>query len=396
MEGADVFMSTFSQLKTFPFFNRFVNWLYPFTPKHPEIASIMSKMENSKFVHTLSKSAFMCNSDKYSFVMSIGQMPDSYKNMMSSAIEAEIGQFDEVQKDEALVQPDRVREHESNRYIQDLYRLMKLHRNKTDLPDFFNWKLDFYNKSFFGTVMEDTNGLRNIAEYYFAKNHLEIAAEIFQRLLEEKKDDAELYQKAGFCFQKMGNYEEALNLYRSADIINGNHTWTLRKIALCYRNLKQPEKAIQYYKQVENLQPEDTGIQLNIGHCQFEMGNYDEALKSYFKVEYLKPGNSKVWRPIAWISFITNKFDQAQKYYAKIIQNAPREHDYINAGHVEWVLGNRKVALLEYKNAVGLQNGSLTLFMDVVNEDKKVLLEKGVPADDIPLMLDRLRYDLDS
>ena len=36
-EGADVFLSSFSMLKHFPFFSELANWFFPFTPDHPEI-----------------------------------------------------------------------------------------------------------------------------------------------------------------------------------------------------------------------------------------------------------------------------------------------------------------------------------------------------------------------
>ena len=35
MEGADVYMSTFSQLKQFPFFRQMSHWFYPFDRQFP-------------------------------------------------------------------------------------------------------------------------------------------------------------------------------------------------------------------------------------------------------------------------------------------------------------------------------------------------------------------------
>lgn len=40
MSGADVYMSTFSQLKQFPFFRKISHWFYPFDPQYQDIAKL--------------------------------------------------------------------------------------------------------------------------------------------------------------------------------------------------------------------------------------------------------------------------------------------------------------------------------------------------------------------
>lgn len=40
MEGADTYMSTFAQLKNYPFFRQAAHWFYPFDKQAPEIAEL--------------------------------------------------------------------------------------------------------------------------------------------------------------------------------------------------------------------------------------------------------------------------------------------------------------------------------------------------------------------
>ncbi len=394
MEGADVFMSTFSQLKTFPFFGKLANWLYPFTVDHPDLYHISSDKSNKAFIDAINATHFLCNSDKYSFMFSIGQVPESYKNMMASAIEAEGDQIKEMQNDEALVAPDKKSASISNQYIQDLYRLFKLHPAKNELADIFKWKLDFFNKGFFRTLIEDKQVWKNIGAYYFMKGHYQSAAEIFEDLLDEVPQ-AELFQKTGYCYQKQGNHQKALSYYKKAEIIQSKNLWTLKKIAQCYRALKQPELALEYYRQAEQIQPDNLGMQLSIGNCYFELYQYDEALKRYYKIEYLEPENIRGWRPIAWVSYITGKHEQAEKYYQKILAAKPNAHDFINAGHLNWSMGNRKLALELYHKSITKGKLSIEAFLKIFEEDRFILLQQGVKKDDIPIMMDRLRYDLD-
>lgn len=397
MEGADVFMGSFAMLKSFPFYSEMANWFIPFFSENPEIANALdfSDDTSTRLMEALNKAPVLCNSDKYSFCFSIQSLPKENREFMAQGINAEMNQLKELEEDEELTQPGRKAEFISNQFVQDLYRFYKLFPRKNDFEDIFSWRFDFHNKQAFGEILkEDPKILRNIAEFYFAKNYFDEAAEIFGLLLEQEKN-GELVQKLAYCHQKKGNFEKALEGYLKAELYDINRLWNLKKIALCYRNLKQPDKALEYYKAAEKIDPENLNNQLNIGHCLLELNEYDEALQCYFKVEYLAPGNKKVWRPIAWCSFLTGKKEQAEKYFLQLIEDEPGKHDYMNMGHVQWSLGNRKKALEFYRKSISKEGFSETEFLEVFDEDLPHLLNQGVDSDDVPIMLDQLRYFLE-
>ncbi len=397
MEGADVFMGSFSMLKSFPFFSEIANWFIPFFAENPEIARDIdiSDSINLNFIYTIGRAPILCNSDKYSFCFSIQNLPKESREFIVRGMKSELDQFREIETDEELIDPGRKSEFVSNRHIQDLYRFYKLYPRKTDLEDIFSWRFDFHNKSTLRDILkEDSKVLRNISEYYFAKNYFADALEIYTDLLAEKKS-GELYQKLAFCHQKLGNYKEALDAYLKADLYDLNRLWNLKKIALCYRNLKQTDKALEYYKAAEALNPDDLNNQLNIGQCLLELDKFEEALKCYFKVEYLAPGDKKVWRPVGWCSFLTGKKEQAEKYFMKLIEDNPNKHDYMNMGHVQWSLGKRKEALDYYTKSISHEGFSEKQFLEVFEEDLPYLIEQGVDKEDVPIMLDQLRYFLE-
>ncbi|MGD9771592.1 MAG: tetratricopeptide repeat protein, partial [Parabacteroides sp.] len=169
----------------------------------------------------------------------------------------------------------------------------------------------------------------------------------------------------------------------------------IRRIAGCYRALKQPEKALGHYQRYEALSPDNLSVTISIGHCHLELKNFSEALKCYFKVEYLDPESHKAWRPIAWCSFLTGKFEQARNYYGKIMGNSPSLQDMLNAGHTEWALQNVKGAINFYKMAVEADGGDFHKFMEQFTQDIPDLLSAGIEEQDIPLLLDELRYCMD-
>ncbi|MGQ1787677.1 MULTISPECIES: tetratricopeptide repeat protein [unclassified Saccharicrinis] len=398
MEGADVFLNTFKMLKHFSFFNSVSNWLVPFYVENSELKATLkdeSHIFSSKAVQdSLTNSGFLCNSDKYSLFLSIPHMPQFQKEMMGNMLQQQLEQMNEIEKDEKMVKAGKENSIISNRYIQDLYRFYKLHPLHSQFEDVFSWKMDFHNKWFFNKIVSNTNGLRQIAEFFFKKEYFKEASEAFELIVKQDVENIEVIQKLAYCHQQQKAYNKALNNYLKADILKPEQVWTTKKIALIYKFLKNPEKALEYYHIAERLKPEDLHTQASIGHCHLDLKDYSQALKYYFKVEYLDQSNTKVWRPIAWCSFVTGNFDQAEKYYQKLLTSNSGTHDLINIGHVCWCKNNRKEALKFYQKAI-LQMKKVEEFFETFNEDIPVLLKNGIYKEDIPMMLDQLKYLLE-
>ncbi len=400
MEGADVFLSTFKHLKHFSFFNEVSNWLLPFYPTHPDVQDALftedAVFSNQTLLDGLASSRFLCNSDKYSLILSIPHMPGMQKEMMGQMFSAEIEQMVEMEKDEKVLQANQKKLVASNQFIQDLYRLLKVHPQKHQFVDVFNQKMDFHNRWFFNQLMDDTDMLREIGEYFFKKNYYNDALEIFRKVIKKHGESIDVLQKVAYGYQQMNNYREALNYYLKAELIGKPSLWNKKKIALCYRHLKNPQKALEYYKEAEKLGPDNLHTQVSVGHCLLELEDFKEALKYFFKVEYLDPGNNKVGRPIAWCSFVEGKFEQAEKYYHQLIVSEKNKHDLINLGHTLWCSKKRKEALSYYQRSIQLPGHSLDEFIETFKADVPYLKKHGIDSGDIPLMLDQIRYSLES
>lgn len=396
MEGADVFMGSFSALKVFPFFNELSNWFIPFFAGNPDLGSSVSDHAiDRNFADAVSSALILCNSDKYSFCFSVQNLPAETRNFLSGGIKAEMEQFNEIEKEDSVTRPERFSEIISNQYLQDLYRFYKLFPLKRGLEDIFAWKFDFHNTIFLGGLLkEEPEWWMETGEFLFRRNYYDEALEFFNVKLEQE-ENGEIYQKVGYCYQQKGDYKKALNAYLKADLYGLNPGWNSKKIALCYRNLKKPARALEYYKNAEKNDPENLNIQLSIGHCYLELKEFDEALKCYFKVEYLAPGNTKVWRPIGWCSFVAGKPEQAWKYFEKVLKDAPQKHDFVNMGHIQWCLHNRKQAIEFYKNALTAPEPFTEAeFAEVFQEDTPYLVQQGIDPEEIPIMIDLLRYNL--
>ncbi len=397
LEGADVFLSSFSMLKHFPFFSEIANWFVPFTSDHPEIKNNpinKDEPDDQSLTKLIMRSPMLCNSDKYSFFFSITNIPPDYRQMVEESLNAEADQLEDFAKEGSLLNKLNKSDVIITLYIRDLYRFYKIHPQHEGFEDIFAWKFDFHHKFAFSKILkEDLNIQRNIAEFNFSKNYFAEAAELFELIL-QSSEEAELVQKLAYCYQKMGEYKKALDLYLKADLFDQNKLWNYKKIALCYRNLKKPAKALEYYLLADLLDADNLSLQISIGQCQMELKQYEEALKSYFKVEYLAPGDKKVWRPIGWCSFLVGKIGQAEKYYERLISDYPNKFDLMNMGHVQWCLGNRKFALDFYKRSINDGDNTEKDFMEAFEEDLPSLIAHNIDPDDVPIMMDQLRYFL--
>ncbi len=392
MEGADIMHSSFTHLKGYAFFNEISNWFVPFY-ENPAVIPANCDDGNQKMLKTLEESSMLCNSDKYSFFLSISQIPETYRNMMAGQFTMESDAFKEMQK-ESLPGNFNKSTVIIKQYIQDLYRFYKIHPKKSSFTDIFDGPPEYPQIGSIGQIISDQDSRMIIGEYYFNRNYYTEAVFIFEKLIEEGVSSDVLYQKLGFCHQMTGDLENALQCYLKAELLNSHSAWTIKKIAHCYRMLKKPEDALEYYRKAELLNPDNLSVQLSIGHCHLELKNYPEALKCYFKVEYLDKKGERAWRPIAWCSFLTGKYGQASDYFEKIIELKPGASDFLNYGHTELAGGNIQKALELYKSSIHYPGNSIEKFNEDLKNDLPELLRAGIKEDDIPLLLDRLMYDL--
>ena len=395
MEGADVFHSTFSNLKNYPFFNELSNWFLPFDTQHSSVRGVFSEdRESSSIIASMFETSLICNSDKYSFCFSIMMMPEEYRNMMIGQLGTEGDELKKMQEEELTLNPNQKEESIIKQYIQDLYRFFKLHPRSSNFKDIFNLSLNFHEIEEFNPIVLQPRNLEQVALYYFEKNNFKEASGAYKLLSDKVQPKSEYWQKMGYCKQMMSDIKGALDDYLHAELIEDNNSWLLNRIAHCYRVLKKPETALEYYRRLEQFRPDDLNVQLNIGHCYLELKQYDAALNYYFKVELLDSNNTRAWRSIAWCAFLSNKFDVAQNYYSRILENKPNTHDFLNAGHVELCLANNNRAVEFYKLSQNA-SGNFDVFTSILEDDIAVLKEAGVDTKILPIIVDKIRYDVE-
>lgn len=395
MDGHDLFMGTFSMLKHFDFFNEISNWFLPF---HRDNVNLLTSLptdedfDREAFLDGLENAFYMCDSDKYSFGFNIKFLPAEQRKFMAGMFGMEAGSLKEISEEEKLLNKPEGEAHAFTQYIQDLYRFYKLHPFRSEFDDIFKLSWNIQKATFFNVAVSSPAIKRRLGEFLFEQEYFDHALDIFQLLLvKQQADDQDIYEKIAYCYQRKGNFKEALGYYLKAELFGTNRMWNIKKIIYCYRTLKDATNAIEWCLEAALIDPSDIYIHTQAGNCYLDLLAFDKALEHYFKVEFLAPDNKKVLRPIAWCAFTTGKLEIASNYSNAILAANPSAHDYINAGHLALCRGDKPQAIVWYKKSLEMKEITFEKFLSVFSYDKPYLLQNHVEEEEIPLLLDYLR-----
>ena len=389
LEGSDVFIATFSHLKAFPFFKTLSNWFLPFYPSH---STVLENLGAGRLglAEVVQHAPYLCNSDKYSFCLSLGALPDSQRSMMSAQLEEQNAALNEARQSEL---PDNRKQRVSiiNAFVQDLYRFFKLFsRRREFIAVMDNAGLDMTDCLPLASVTRDAHVLELLGALYFKNAFYDDAIRCFNRLegMDDMSDD-HIYQKIGFAYQNAGKPEQALIYYKRYELLHEEDSWNIRHMAACYRAVGELDKALDYYRRAEALNPDNVSLVLTIGHILLERNQTGEALQQYFKADLMPNVKHRAWRPIAWCSFLMNDYDRSVQYYDRIIhEDKPSPQDMLNYGHVLLCQGNTQLAIEIYRQSLRLMNGDTGKFRAAFKEDAMELRLHGVSAVDQALIPD--------
>ncbi len=349
MEGADVNMSTFSQLKRYPFFYMISNWFRPFDVWQADMLGVIGNDNSSPIAKMILQSNFMCDSDKYSFCYAIREIPQMQRDAMMAQLEEQ----NTAMKENADI-PDLKRMSRQTtqslirQYVQNLYRFFKLFPNVQEFDDPFQpfaYCISSDNP-LCGCVTAESERLFKLIGLNIKRKDYWLAIGYFSLLEEWHPDcmEATQLQQLGLCYQKYGLHEEAIEAYVKADILHPDSYWTVLHLAQCYRAVSDNANALKYYEIAENLKPDNLSLTFHIAEILREEGEFEKALPRLHKIDYHHPESLKSVRLLAECNLFAHRYEQAAKYYERMMTEHVEEltdTDWRYAGYNYWMLGKR-------------------------------------------------------
>ena len=392
MEGGDFMMSAFSNLKNFSFFKNISNWFLPFSFNNSHILSSSPEFVDS-FKELFKIEGVICDSDKYSFALSLAGMPDFQKKMLSERMSEQMNQLKEAMEDNHKSVTYKGFNKETTLYIRDLYRFFKLFPKRNEFPDPFANISSFINLSVLSEYVRNEEILALTGEFFFKHGYYNDALGIFESLDKIKAADPVLWEKIGFCLENINKPEEALKWYRKAELLNPDSKWLLRRIAILLKSKGDFSESFEYFLRLKELKPDDVNILFNLGFCKLQIKKYSEALPFFYHAEYLAPERKEIMRAIGWTELLNSNFEKSRQYYDRILNEGEvKAEDYLNSGHLHYLSGDIKKAVIDYGKSLSLEAGNTSRFLDLIEADIPMLEPLGVKKEDLNLIIEKLKY----
>lgn len=375
-EGADVMMASMANLKDFPFFNDPANWFLPFYAAHSSAADSNA----AAMARALEGLPMMCDGDKYSLLFFSARMGGTAAGSgLAAHMEEQQRQLSEMMAAE-LDSGAKACQHAVNSFVQNIYRFFKLFRRKSEFTDPFvkpvNPLLTPLLDRVFGS---DADALAVPAEFYFRRGYHAEALTLFERMEELMPPTAELYQKKGYALEHTGRPDEALDQYRTADLIDSDSVWTLRRMASLLRLSGHSEEALGLYDRIQTLKPDRPADIRNRAETLRELNRHSEALTLYYKADYLKPDRPAIMRPMLRCQLITGDADKALATSRRLAASGTdlTPDDHIDRGHASIALHDYKGAIEAYADAIAALDFSSAALDRRLEADRALLTRLG-------------------
>ena len=323
LDGADIYFASFSTLKGYTFFQQMPHWFYPFSLDDihaPELKSFSSGSMN-KIVRLILNGSPFCNSDKYSLCFTFSQLG----GMAESAVEAQINaqipdgmDMDELADNAELQKPKKA--DIRRQYVFDLYRFYHLYPYRQQFTNPFALLKEhpvtpFSNEWLKELLTGDKEEMAQYADFLMRKEFYASALDLFTLIADNEFDPdlASIWQKIGFCHQKLDHTEEAIHAYMVANSIKPNSKWTLSHLAsLCY-GAGRMEEAAQYYQELLELSPDNLKYLMNSAQSLMKSMQFDKAEPQLYKAFYLDEESLQAKSLLAWCLLVNEKKEDAVK-----------------------------------------------------------------------------------
>lgn len=381
LDGGDVFMSTFSHLKRFPFFHDVVNWFTLFDPANKAVEHALDG--NTATAEALGSAPFMCDSDKYSLAFSMSMLPDEQRKLVFSQMEAQrLNMYEAAQS----LGTDNFKS-QSSRHLQNLNRFLKLFRRKGEFYDPFIQGINMLEVPVVRQYLDEAI-IALAAEFFFKIEAWDEAARAFMTL----KDDAVTSQKIGYCYEKLGRLSDAYEHYRRAENLSTPSRWLLKRLQAVARRLGNTRDALFYATRMAELDTDDMSTAMTLAYAQLESGQTEQAIKTLHRAEFIDETSSRPWRALAWALFLTRDFQGAERYYDRIVVNNPTPNDFFNYAHLKLATGNTDDAIKLYRRSL-VGNDDAEAFASRLDTDRQALASAGVDTDILPVIVDTVIFN---
>jgi tetratricopeptide (TPR) repeat protein len=157
---------------------------------------------------------------------------------------------------------------------------------------------------------------------YAEKKYAEALAE-YQRVLSERPDLSQLYDKIGLCYYRMNDYDNAIVYFEKMLETEPKSQDTLINLSAIYFERGNLETGMKYFQQLDEKTLTDPSLFYNIGLLMFEGNQIDMAIEYFSKSLAIDPNYVDALYQLGLASLNKGNMEKAKASFEKVIELAP-------------------------------------------------------------------------
>lgn len=182
--------------------------------------------------------------------------------------------------------------------------------------------------------------------FYMHNMDIDEALSDFREALKYGPDEWVIYNNIGCCYERIGDFKEAISYFEQALEHLGDKKSQLPygNLADCYEALGDYEKSIECYKKNLENEPDDKNIFKELGFLYRYLGDYKQALQ-YFEKD---PENKDYYSRIGDVQYLEGHTTLALRTYKKGVQAVKKDQ---KADRYSDLAAYYKDQLMDFKKA---------------------------------------------
>ena len=234
----------------------------------------------------------------------------------------------------------------------------------------------------------------NDAQLFYQKGLKELwqenwsaALTCFQKAKEKSPQDADVWFQLGYCYSKLGRYQEGIESYKQAIKIKPDFAESHYNLGVAYSKLGRSQEAIESFKQAIRIKPDFAEAHYNLGIAYSNLGRYQDEIESYKQAIRIKPDHASAHYNLGVAYGQLGRWQEAMESFKQAIRIKPDDAKaHYNLGLAYGALGRYQDEIEAYKQAIriepdyakahhwlGVTYGKLSRWQEAIESYKQVI-----------------------
>ncbi len=196
-------------------------------------------------------------------------------------------------------------------------------------------------------------------------NRLSDSAEFYKHFIDRCPYSYPAWYNLGNVYNRIGEYEEALNAYDYCLIIKDDFSSAYFNKGNTLANLSRYSEAIECYKKTFEFEAPDALTYYNIGECYEQLEQMQKARDYYKKATKLDVNLAEAWLGIGITLQNEERWFESVHYFKKAIElNNKASEFWFALGESEYHLNNYVAAETAYKKVIDLEPENMDIWLE--------------------------------